>query len=79
MRPSLAFRSALLTTFLFSASSLFAAELEEDNAPSSAINQVKDPGTRKAAPEVNAASEDAQQAIKRMKLPAGLEAKLWAA
>ncbi len=37
------------------------------------------PATRSLAPEITPASEEGQQALTRMKLPAGLKATLWAA
>ena len=57
-----------------------AAKDEEgaDEAPS-AVGKVKDVGSRKAAPEIAPASDEAKQAIKRMHVPDGLEIKLWAA
>src|SRR5581483_10257150 len=54
-----------------------AADDEDEKEP--AIGKVRDIGTRQAAPDIAAASDEATQALKRMKLPAGLEAKLWAA
>ncbi len=51
-------------------------EMETD--PHGAVGKLK-PETRVVAPEINAASDEAQQAITHMKLPAGLTAKLWAA
>jgi quinoprotein glucose dehydrogenase len=44
-----------------------------------AIGRVLDPGSRVPIPEINPASEEAQQAVGRMQVPPGLEVKLWAA
>jgi len=56
-----------------------AAEAAADEEKSLVQGKIKDAGTRVAQPEVAEASEEAAQAIKRMQLPEGLEAKLWAA
>ena len=53
-----------------------AVEMETDLT--GAVGKLK-PETRVAAPEINPASDEAQQAITHMQLPAGLVAKLWAA
>jgi quinoprotein glucose dehydrogenase len=78
-RPT-ALRAALLAATLFALPSFHAAdaEMDEDDRPA-VVGKIKDPGTRSAVPEIAAASDEAQQAIKRMKVPAGLEIKLWAA
>ena len=54
----------------------FAAELAP--TASAGVGKLK-PETRSTAPEIEAASEEGQQAISRMNLPAGLKASLWAA
>ncbi len=51
---------------------------ELDPTEPAARGQLK-PETRISAPEIEPASEEAQQALSRMKLPAGLKATLWAA
>ncbi len=57
-----------------------AADAEDDDDKKAAKKGViLNSGTRKATPEIAEASEDAAQAIKRMKLPDGLVMKLWAA
>jgi quinoprotein glucose dehydrogenase len=58
--------------------SLKAVEIEP-SADSSVAHGLKDLGTRVAEPEVAPASQEAIQALERMKLPAGLKASLWAA
>jgi len=40
---------------------------------------LRNPGTRQAQPEIAPASDEGTQALARMQLPPGLEAKLWAA
>jgi len=55
------------------------AGVEPEDARPIAANMLRDPGTRRAEPDVAAASDEAQQALSRMQLPPGLEARLWAA
>ncbi len=62
---------------LFSAG-VRAVEVEAD-ASASVPRGLKDPGTRLAEAEIAPASNEAEQALKRMQLPAGLQASLWAA
>ncbi|HVU25590.1 MAG TPA: HEAT repeat domain-containing protein, partial [Opitutus sp.] len=56
-----------------------AVEIEPEEEDASAPHELKDPGTRIAAPEIAPASDEAREALARMKLPAGLKASLWAA
>jgi hypothetical protein len=75
-------RTAVLAAVVFAApfvSRAAEAGLEDEDDKAPAIGKIKDAGTRKAAPEIASASEDAAQAIRRMKVPEGLEIKLWAA
>ncbi|MBL9211840.1 MAG: HEAT repeat domain-containing protein [Opitutaceae bacterium] len=74
-----ALRAALLAAAVCSAPFLLAAEADSDDASAKSPRRIKDIGSRQAAPEIAAASDEAAQAIKRMKVPDGLEIKLWAA
>ncbi|MEO6004098.1 MAG: HEAT repeat domain-containing protein [Opitutus sp.] len=56
-----------------------AVEIEVDESAAGSPHALKDPGTRVAAPEVAAASNEGIQALDRMKLPPELKASLWAA
>lgn len=82
MRPTPVFRAALIAASIISAVGLARAQ-EEGVEPGSdtvvAQGKVRDIGTRVPQPEVAPASDEGSQAIKRMKVPAGLEIKLWAA
>jgi quinoprotein glucose dehydrogenase len=81
MIPPLRFRVTFLA-LLLAATALHAAERTgEDDAdePKSPIGKIKNAGTRVAAPEIAPASDEARQALARMKLPPDLEIKLWAA
>ena len=79
-RPTLPCLALLTASLLCLPPSVRAAErAAEDAAETPVAGTIKDTGTRVAQPEIAEASEEAAQAIKRMKLPAGLEAKLWAA
>jgi quinoprotein glucose dehydrogenase len=72
--------AALVAVALLSLrTAVFAQEDERDDDTTKRTGQLKDLGTRQAAAEINAASDQATQALKRMQLPAGLVAKLWAA
>ena len=79
MIRTIALRVALIAATVFFAPLIRAAEAETDDEKPSIAGKIKDAGTRQAAPEIASASDDAAQAMKRMKLPAGLELKLWAA
>lgn len=57
----------------------FAQEDEKEEDTSKSTGKIRDPGTRVAAAEIAPASDEATRALSRMKLPAGLVAKLWAA
>jgi quinoprotein glucose dehydrogenase len=65
-------------TFVFSAA-VFAVEIDENENSPDAPHVLQDMGSRKTEPEVAPASNEGQQALERMKLPAGLKASLWAA
>ena len=56
-----------------------AAEFETGATDSQVSPGLKNPGTRRAAPEIEPASPEGEQAVLRMKLPPGLTASLWAA
>ena len=56
-----------------------AQEASEDNKPPQSTGKILNPGSRAAAAEIAPASNEGEQAIKRMKLPPGLVATLWAA
>jgi len=73
-------RVALLAASVFCVGSVGrAAEAAADDEKSVVLGKIRDAGTRVAQPAIAEASEEAAQAIKRMKLPEGLKAKLWAA
>ena len=74
-----ALRAALLIAAVCSAPLIRAAEADRDDAAATSTGRIKNIGSRQAAPEVAAASDEAAQAIKRMKVPDGLEITLWAA
>ncbi|HYD83224.1 MAG TPA: hypothetical protein VEA63_04215, partial [Opitutus sp.] len=59
--------------------SVRAVEIEVEEGAPTPVHGVKDPGTRVAEAEIAPASDEAEQALERMKLPAGLKASLWAA
>jgi quinoprotein glucose dehydrogenase len=71
-------RAALLAAVVFTAPFARAAADDDDEKPVAA-GRIRDAGTRKAAPEIAEASDEAKQALQRMQLPPGLEIKLWAA
>src|SRR5688572_13775231 len=76
------FRAALLAAAVFILPAVHAADAEkdeEDDDSKVATGRIRDIGSRKAAPEIAPASDEGAQAIKRMKVPEGLEIKLWAA
>src|SRR5258708_16809146 len=81
MRFPVVFRATLFSSIYCVAAFVRAAEPVPDDDDEKAVpaGKIRDLGTRKATPEVNAASDEGAQALKRMKLPSGLEAKLWAA
>lgn len=86
MKRPRTFRAALFTSLLAAAAFTFpafapAAELVRDDDDEKPTDQgkIKDAGSRQATPEVAPASAEAEQALKRMKVPDGLEIKLWAA
>jgi quinoprotein glucose dehydrogenase len=79
MNRLFALRAALLVTVLVSTPLFRAAEGGDDGARTGAGGKIRDLGSRKAQPDIAPASDEAEQAIKRMQVPAGLEIKLWAA
>jgi quinoprotein glucose dehydrogenase len=72
-------RAALIAAAVFTVPFGRAADAEDDDEKPAVVGKIKDAGSRKPAPEIAEASDDAAQALKRMKVPAGLEMKLWAA
>ena len=75
-----ALRVAVFAAAIFHLPSVRAAEAaSDDDVKPIVTGKVLNAGSRKAAPDIADASDEAAQAIKRMKLPAGLVAKLWAA
>ena len=85
MSRSHSLRAAALATAFALTASLRAAEAaptDEDGAPTTAkrtSGQILKMGSRVAAAEIAPASNEGEQALKRMKLPPGLVATLWAA
>jgi len=81
MKRRSTFFAALLTFSVCHLPPTRAAEAEatDENPKSPSIGKIKDAGSRRAAPEIAGASDEAAQAIKRMQVPPGLEIKLWAA
>ncbi len=80
MRPRFSACAALVAVLSFLPTIACAAEAADespDNGP--VIRKIKDAGTRLAAAEIAPASDEGELALKRMKLPPGLVAKLWAA
>ena len=72
-------RVALFAATIFALPCVRAAEPDDEDEKPLAAGKVKDAGTRKATPEIAEASDEGAQALKRMKLPDGLQMKLWAA
>ncbi len=83
MSRTLTLRAAALATAIVLAfsSTARAVEIEEDETadPKATSGKIKDIGSRKAEAEIAPASSEGEQAIKRMKVPAGLKISLWAA
>ena len=80
MNRSPALRAALFAALIFPASFSVAADAgPAASAPAAGPRTILNPGSRSPTPEILPASADAQNAIQRMILPQGLEAKLWAA
>ena len=75
----LAPRTALLAALLLSSIASRAADAQAPAAADTPRRTILSAGTHKPTPTLAPASADAQNAIQRMKLPEGLEAKLWAA
>ena len=76
-----ALSAAVLAAAFFTAPFVSAAELVRDDDDEKPTPQgvIKDAGTRQARPDIAGPSDEAAQALKRMKVPDGLEVKLWAA
>ena len=74
-------RAVLLAAIVSTVSLARAADADEEGeeARPGSIGKIKDAGTRQPKPEIAPASDEAKQALNRMKVPAGLEIKLWAA
>jgi glucose/arabinose dehydrogenase len=79
MSVSLLHRGTLVAVFLASLSALRAAETVEMEVNANATVGKLEPADRHAALDILPASDEAQLALKRMKLPAGLTMSLWAA
>jgi quinoprotein glucose dehydrogenase len=82
MKRPLALRVALLAGAVFLLPAIRAADAakdDDDDDKTATTGRIKDIGSRLAKPDVAPASDEAAQAIKRMKVPDGLEIKLWAA
>ncbi|MEO6244444.1 MAG: HEAT repeat domain-containing protein, partial [Opitutaceae bacterium] len=79
MKRSLALCAALFTAAVLPPSLARAAEASGDDDKPVVRGKVLNAGSRHAVPDIAPASDEAAQAIKRMKVPAGLEIKLWAA
>ena len=81
MKRLFVLRAVLLAAAIFALPAVRAADatVDEDDDDKAATGKIRDIGSRKATPEVAPASDEAIQAIKRMKVPEGLEIKLWAA
>jgi quinoprotein glucose dehydrogenase len=78
MNRSPLFRTVALAAVLAFASRLPAAEPDDDEEKP-VVGKILNAGSRSATPEIQPASDEAMQALGRMKLPPGLEVKLWAA
>lgn len=78
-RHPLPFAALLLATLTLLAPATRAAELIPDEDSTRETGVIKNAGTRKAQPEIDAASDDAAKSIQRMHVPNGLQIKLWAA
>ena len=73
LRPAVICAALALTAL-----SIRAAEPDDEDEKPAPMGKILNPGTRQAAPVVNPASNEGQQALQRMTVPAGLEIKLWA-
>ena len=72
-------RAALLAAVFCSALSTRAADGDGEDSRAGSAGKIRNIGSRSAQPDIAPASDEAAQAIKRMKVPDGLEIKLWAA
>jgi quinoprotein glucose dehydrogenase len=72
-------RAAALAALSLTLIRTAASAAEADADPATATGKIRNPGSRQAAAEIAAASTEAADALKRMKLPPGLVAKVWAA
>jgi quinoprotein glucose dehydrogenase len=81
MKRPLVLRAGLLAAAVFLLPAVRAADAvnDDDDEKSAPTGRIRDIGSRKAAPEIAPASDEAEMALKRMKVPEGLEIKLWAA
>lgn len=70
--------AALLAAAVLPLPSVRAADLDPDEKPATQ-GKIKDIGSRKPTPDIAPASDEAMQALNRMKVPDGLQIKLWAA
>jgi quinoprotein glucose dehydrogenase len=77
MNPRFSFRTVALAAFV-AVVPLFAAAADDDE-PKPEEGKILKPGSRATDPEVQGAGDEAKQALARMKLPPGLQVKLWAA
>lgn len=77
-RPT-ALRAALCAATFAALPLARAADASDDDPQPTKTGTIRDSGSRKAVPEIAEASDEGAQALKRMKVPAGLEIKLWAA
>ena len=78
-RYPLPLAALLVATLLSLTPATRAAELIPDEDSTRETGVIKNAGTRKAQPEIDAASDEAAKAIQRMHVPDGLQIKLWAA
>jgi quinoprotein glucose dehydrogenase len=78
-RYPLPLAALLVATLLSLTPATRGAELIPDEDSTRETGVIKNAGTRKAQPEIDAASDEAAKAIQRMHVPDGLQIKLWAA
>ena len=80
MKCSPTLLAALLGAAVFLVAGVRAADAptDDDDVPVTQ-GKIKDIGSRKPTPEIAPASDEAAQALNRMKVPDGLQIKLWAA
>ncbi len=78
MKCPILFRAAAFAAIVATSSRLSAAEPDEDE-PKPVVGKILNAGSRSPTPEIQPASDEPAQALQRMKLPPGLEVKVWAA